>query len=101
MRSIRMRRILHSEHLKLLTLAGALLGLLAVVTGLERVVGVEAASPSPPPVSVGYADTHHPPSRGQFPAPWYGSPNVVFIGTTTNDWDGGAIKVDNTTGADM
>ena len=53
------------------------------------------------PLSVGYADTHHPPSKGTFPSPWFGSPNTVFIGTTTNDWDSGAIKIDNTTGADV
>src|SRR6266567_451757 len=71
-----------------------------VAAGLAREMAVEA-SPAPPPVSIAYADTHHPPSNGRFPSPWYGSPNIVFIGTTVNDWDSGSIKIDNTTGADI
>lgn len=79
-----------------LALAAALL----VVASLARDMRVEA-SPPPPPVSIAYADTHHPPSNGRFPSPWYGSPNIVFVGTTVNDWDSGSIKIDNTTGADI
>jgi hypothetical protein len=74
-----------------------LVAMLAAMSG--RVDNVEAAVA--PPVSVAYADTHHPPSKGLFPSPWFGSPNVVFVGTTTNDWDSGAIKIDNTTGVSM
>jgi hypothetical protein len=76
---------------------GCLAAMLAAMSG--RVDDVEAAVA--PPVSVAYADTHHPPSKGLFPSPWFGSPNVVFVGTTTNDWDAGAIKIDNTTGVSM
>jgi hypothetical protein len=77
------------------------LAIVALVLSLAPFHGqvTPAHAAAPLPVSVGYADTHHPPSKGTFPSPWYGSPNTVFVGTTTNDWDSGAIKIDNTTGA--
>jgi len=77
-----------------------LLAAFLLVAGLARGMAVQASS-SPPPVAIAYADTHHPPSNGRFPTPCYGSPNVVYVGTTVNDWDSGSIKIDNTTGADM
>src|SRR5712692_6076776 len=78
-----------------------LVTLLLVGASIAIPARVTRAQVSPPPVSVAYADTHHPPSKGQFPSPWFGSPNTVFAGTTTNDWDGGAIMIQNTTGADI
>ncbi|HLQ33062.1 MAG TPA: hypothetical protein VK457_10265, partial [Chloroflexota bacterium] len=75
--------------------------LLLVGASIAIPARVTRAQVSPPPVSVAYADTHHPPSKGQFPSPWFGSPNIVFVGTTTNDWDAGTIKIDNTTGASL
>ena len=79
----------------------ALSSLALLVLGVPLVhAPAQAAIATPLPVSVAYVDTHHPPANGQFPSPWYGSPNVVFVGTSS-DWDSGAVKVDNTTGADI
>jgi PKD repeat protein len=53
------------------------------------------------PVSVGYADNslvHEAAAPGTFPSPWAGSPNVAYVGTSS-DIDAGAIKVDNLTGS--
>ncbi|HEX3529965.1 MAG TPA: carboxypeptidase regulatory-like domain-containing protein, partial [Thermoanaerobaculia bacterium] len=46
---------------------------------------------------VGYADDLRP--TPIFPTPWQGSPNVLFLGTRGNDFDGGAVRLDNTTDA--
>src|SRR4051812_16265510 len=74
---------------------------LAFGTFSQATVVPAQAVTTAPPVSVAYGDTHHPPSNGNFPSPWAGSPNIVFQGTQTNDWDGGAVKIDNTTGAPL
>jgi hypothetical protein len=75
-----------------------MLALTSLVPAIHR--SAEAQSVTAPPVSVAYVDVGHPPANGQFPSPWFGSPNVVFVGTSAN-WDGGGVRVDNTTGADM
>jgi hypothetical protein len=46
-------------------------------------------------VYVGYADDLRP--NAYFPSPWQGSPNTIFQGRGT--FDGGAIMIQNTTGA--
>ena len=46
---------------------------------------------------VGYADDLRP--SPTFPTPWQGSPNVLFLGNRGNDFDGGAVRLDNTTDA--
>jgi RHS repeat-associated protein len=46
-------------------------------------------------VFVGYADDLRP--SPSFPIPWQGSPNVLFIGNRGNDFDSGAVRLDNTT----
>jgi RHS repeat-associated protein/uncharacterized repeat protein (TIGR01451 family) len=47
---------------------------------------------------VGYADGLRP-SGSAFPFPWSGSPNTVFVGCTGScQFDGGAVRLDNTTG---
>nr|MDQ6899137.1 hypothetical protein [Candidatus Dormibacteraeota bacterium] len=55
-------------------------------------------------VYAGYADLHHGPTPGtpgpNFPTPWIGDANVVTPNSTSN-WDAGAIRLDNPTGADM
>jgi hypothetical protein len=94
-----MRMTIPARHARRLIVAAALmLGLTSLAPLLHR--DAEAQSVTAPPVSVSYLDTHHPPANGLAPSPWLGSPNVVFVGTTS-DWDTGAVKVDNTTGADM
>ncbi|HEX3126417.1 MAG TPA: carboxypeptidase regulatory-like domain-containing protein [Thermoanaerobaculia bacterium] len=45
-------------------------------------------------VFVGYADDLRP--SPSFPIPWQGSPNVLFIGNRGNDFDSGAVRIDNT-----
>jgi len=60
-------------------------------------VPADAAGISGIAVYVAYADTHHQAVIGAFPSPWMGSPNVTFIGTTSN-WDAGAIRFDNPNG---
>src|SRR5207247_693037 len=42
---------------------------------------------------VGYADDLRP--GPNFPTPWQGSPNVVFIGARGGYYDAGAIRIDN------
>jgi len=44
-------------------------------------------------VFVGYADDLR--AGASFPNPWQGSPGVVFIGNRGNDWDSGAVRIDN------
>ena len=64
-------------------------------------VSVVAAQALNLPVSVGYADTslvHQAGTPGSFPSPWAGSPNVNYVGTSS-DIDAGAIRIDNPTGA--
>jgi PKD repeat protein len=64
-------------------------------------VSVVAAQALTLPVSVGYADNslvHQAAAPGAFPSPWAGSPDVTYVGTSS-DIDAGAIKVDNPTGA--
>lgn len=69
--------------------------------------GAPPPPPPPPPVrlplSAGYVDnnSHHAPF---FPTPWQGDPGVTFVGNncgrgTVDTCDGGALKIDNTTGA--
>src|SRR5689334_2104011 len=71
--------------------------LLLAVAGVATHLGpVHAAPPAGLSVYAAYADTHHPPSNGMFPAPWLGSPNVNFVGTSSN-WDAGAIRLDDST----
>src|SRR5207245_9320404 len=71
--------------------------LLLAVAGVATQLGpVHAAPPAGLSVYAAYADTHHPPSNGLFPVPWMGSPNVNFVGTSSN-WDAGAIRLDNST----
>jgi len=50
-------------------------------------------------VSVGYADSLRP--SPDLPVPWKGAPHTVFIGAdpSGHQYDGGAIKLDNTTSA--
>jgi PKD repeat protein len=56
---------------------------------------------SSPSISIfaGYYDTHHDSSHLQpKPAPWQGSPNVVFVGksdTTSGGWDTSAVRIAN------
>src|ERR1022692_1414909 len=45
--------------------------------------------------SVGYADNST--ASPNFPTPWQGSPNVVFIGDYNDPYNAGAIRLDNTT----
>ncbi len=64
-------------------------------------------------VSVGYAEDKHPDSLdpGAFPVPWSGSPNTLFLGnpvfgpilcgTLPHCYDGGAIRLDNTSASDI
>jgi len=64
-------------------------------------------------VSVGYAEDKHQSSLnpGAFPVPWSGSPNTIFLGnpvfgsspcgTLPHCYDGGAIRLDNTSSSDM
>ncbi|HEX3528051.1 MAG TPA: carboxypeptidase regulatory-like domain-containing protein [Thermoanaerobaculia bacterium] len=47
-------------------------------------------------VFVGYADDLRP--APSFPVPWQGAPNVIFLGSRGSYYDGGAIRLDNTTG---
>jgi len=49
-------------------------------------------------VSVGYADGLR--GAGFFPSPWFGDPNVVFVGTppSAGSPDAGAIMITNTSG---
>lgn len=54
-----------------------------------------AADPSALGVSVGYADSATP--SAQFPTPWQGSPNVVYIGGGA-PVNAGAIRLDNLSG---
>ena len=68
--------------------------LLAVGGGGWHTVSADAGGISGIAVYVAYADTHHQSIIGAFPSPWMGSPNVTFIGTTSN-WDAGAIRLDN------
>src|SRR5207245_3694303 len=71
--------------------------LLLAVAGVALHLGpVHAAPPAGLSVYAAYADTHYPPSNGLFPVPWMGSPNVNFVGTSSN-WDAGAIRLDNST----
>lgn len=49
-------------------------------------------------VSVGFADSSS--ASANFPTPWQGSPNTVFIGSGT-PVDAGAIRIDNTSGAPL
>lgn len=47
---------------------------------------------------VGYADGLRP-GGSDFPFPWNGSPNTVFVGCQGNcEYEGGAVRLDNTTG---
>jgi PKD repeat protein len=62
-------------------------------------VSVVAAQSLTLPVSVGYADNslvHEGGAAGSFPTPWAGSPNVAYVGTSS-DIDAGAIRIDNPT----
>src|SRR5947209_2226565 len=64
-------------------------------------------------VSVGYAEDKHQSSLnpGAFPVPWSGSPNTIFLGnpvygsspcgTLPHCFDGGAIRLDNTSSSDI
>ena len=49
-------------------------------------------------VSVGFADTSS--ASANFPTPWQGSPNTVFIGGGT-PVNSGALRIDNTSGAPL
>src|SRR5215813_7890683 len=57
-----------------------------------------SASLAPPNVSLGFADSSS--STFNFPTPWAGSPNIVFIGRATPP-GAGAIRIDNPTGAPL
>jgi len=64
-------------------------------------------------VSVGYAEDKHQSSLnpGAFPVPWSGSPNTIFLGNPVfgsspcgslpHCYDGGAIRLDNTSASDI
>ena len=64
-------------------------------------------------VSVAYAEDKHQSSLnpGAFPVPWSGSPNTIFLGnpvfgpslcgTLAHCYDGGAIRLDNTSSSDI
>ncbi len=64
-------------------------------------------------VSVGYAEDKHQSSLnpGAFPVPWSGSPNTLFLGNPVfgsspcgslpHCYDGGAIRLDNTSASDI
>jgi len=70
-----------------------------------RVEGVSATPPGSPTIYVGYADTTHQAVFHYFPYPWAGAGGVNFQGCTLaqgcTSYDGGAIRVDNTTAAPM
>lgn len=80
-----------------------------VIAHAESDVRCADGPPPPPPPSVrlplsaGYVDnnSHHP---AFFPTPWQGDPGVTFVGNncgrgTVDTCDGGALKIDNNTGA--
>ncbi len=52
-------------------------------------------------VQLGYADSNRP--AGKFPSPWVGDPGIVYDGCdpTTCIWDGGAIRIINTSGGSL
>lgn len=67
-----------------------------------RVEGVSPAAPSSPTVYVGYADDSHSQVFRSFPYPWVGTPGVnlqVCNPAPQCSYDGGAIRVDNTSSA--
>ncbi|HKO59512.1 MAG TPA: carboxypeptidase regulatory-like domain-containing protein, partial [Thermoanaerobaculia bacterium] len=66
--------------------------------GATNDVGTLRLPPVALSVYVGYADDLRPSSN--FPTPWFGSPNVVYIGTPS-PVDAGAVRLDNNTDAPM
>lgn len=81
-----------SRRLGLLVILALIIGFAVAMPATSR-----ATSASGLVVSVGYADDLH--SSGlQFPTPWYGSPNTIFIGRHDgNPIDDGAIMLFNPT----
>jgi RHS repeat-associated protein len=70
---------------------------LTVSGGAKTAAGTITLSQLPLAVYVGYADNRQPSSS--LPAPWQGSPNVVFLGSGSPDsiFDAGAVRLDNAT----
>ena len=84
--------------------AGATSGPITVTTpagpGASALSFTVGSSVSTVAVYVGYYDTHHPDFTQPKPSPWFGSPNIVFIGTpdsASGPWtsDSSAVRVDN------
>jgi uncharacterized repeat protein (TIGR01451 family) len=74
---------------------GAAIALLLGVVG-ARTFSAGATGASPLHVFLGYADGLRG-SSTDFPTPWSGDPNVVFVGGSgSGSFDAGAIRIDNT-----
>ena len=80
---------------RLISLAG--LGFVVVASGVATAIPVAAASGIG--VFVGYADSVRA-NPTNFPTPWAGSPNTIFIGCTgACTFDAGAVQIVNNSGA--
>lgn len=83
--------------------------LVAVVGIPESPINLQAKGANDPglndlQVYLGYADVAPKFTSPNFPNPWDGSPNVIFVGNgvgTTLDYDSGAIRIDNPTSSNM